>query len=353
MSVHVPQHMRINAADQALLKEAWQYIEPYFSTVINDFYQALQSDAVASKILAGKDIEHLKKAQQSHWQQAAHNGMDAAYQQRTVNMGKAHAVIGLDSSTFVMAYSFLAERFQQIIIAAHKPWQIKKVGPLMAVLNRMMFMDLSLSIHAYDKHMEQMANERVNKVLDEFHKQVGDSIGVITSAASELDSTAAVTVDQVGRSTQVAQTTVSSLAEATTKVEGLSEMAHNIDNVVQLIRAVADQTNLLALNASIEAARAGDAGKGFAVVADEVKKLSEEVSKATDEIASHLTQIQTSADASSASIHGLNDHVGAVRESLTEIERSMQEQKVATREIADSSTRIEQDAQQTAQRLRS
>ena len=59
-----------------------------------------------------------------------------------------------------------------------------------------------------------------------------------------------------------------------------------------LINDIASQTNLLALNATIEAARAGDAGKGFAVVASEVKSLATQTGKATEEIASQISEIQ-------------------------------------------------------------
>lgn len=76
-------------------------------------------------------------------------------------------------------------------------------------------------------------------------------------------------------------------------IKSLDVRVNAITNIVDTITSIANQTNLLALNASIEAARAGEAGRGFAVVAEEIRKLAEDSSKATEEIRSIVSNIQT------------------------------------------------------------
>ncbi|EFH12484.1 methyl-accepting chemotaxis protein [Pseudoroseomonas cervicalis] len=243
---------------------------------------------------------------------------------------------------------------------------------------------------AAEQARERAARERRAETLatlvHEFEAKVGDAVGIVSAAATELEATARAmsgtaedTMRQAGAVSEAAQQasggvqTVASAAEElaasigeisrqvsqATSVSGqaveraretdatvrvLAEGAGKIGEVVELITSIAAQTNLLALNATIEAARAGEAGKGFAVVASEVKNLASQTSRATDEIGAQIGQIQAATQQAVSAISGIAATIEEVSRITMAIAAAVEEQSAATGEIART---VQQTAQAT------
>jgi methyl-accepting chemotaxis protein len=122
--------------------------------------------------------------------------------------------------------------------------------------------------------------------------------------------------------------------ETAGSVRALDETARAIGEVVNLIRDIAAQTNLLALNATIEAARAGEAGRGFAVVASEVKSLASQTADATDRIVAQVGAIQSATGQVVGSIQTIADRMNAIENFANSVAVSIEQQAIATGEIA-------------------
>ncbi|MDR3517670.1 MAG: methyl-accepting chemotaxis protein [Azospirillaceae bacterium] len=160
------------------------------------------------------------------------------------------------------------------------------------------------------------------------------NVQTVAAATEELSSSTAEIGRQVVESSRIAAQAVQDARDTDKQVQALAAAAQKIGEVVSLINDIASQTNLLALNATIEAARAGEAGRGFAVVANEVKHLANQTANATGDIAAQVKSIQQATNDSVVAIRKIGATIGLIDEIATTIAAAVEEQGAATREIA-------------------
>ncbi|HTC96701.1 MAG TPA: methyl-accepting chemotaxis protein [Bradyrhizobium sp.] len=241
---------------------------------------------------------------------------------------------------------------------------------------------------AKDAEAKIERGRRVDNITREFEQMIGEIVGTVSSASTQLEASAGTLSATAVRSQELSTTVASASEEASTNVQSvasateelsssvneisrqvqesarmaseavgqargttervseLSKAATRIGDVVELINTIAGQTNLLALNATIEAARAGEAGRGFAVVASEVKALAEQTAKATGEIGQQINGIQAATQDSVNAIKEISGTIERLSEISSTIAAAVEEQGAATQEI---SRNVQQAAQGTQQ----
>jgi methyl-accepting chemotaxis protein len=229
---------------------------------------------------------------------------------------------------------------------------------------------------AVDADAKIRRGQRVDNITREFETLIGELVGSLSSASTQLEASAgnltstaeraqklttvvaaaseeastnvrsvasateemASSINEIGRQVQesarMATDAVDQARKTNDRVSELSKAAARIGDVVELINTIAGQTNLLALNATIEAARAGDAGRGFAVVASEVKALAEQTAKATGEIGQQISGIQVATEESVNAIKEISGTIEKLSEISSTIASAVEEQGAATQEIS-------------------
>jgi methyl-accepting chemotaxis protein len=173
-----------------------------------------------------------------------------------------------------------------------------------------------------------------SQTMSQAANETSINLETLAAASEELSASIAEISMQITQSTDIANGAAREAEETNQKIQGLAKASLKVGEVVQMITAIAEQTNLLALNATIEAARAGDAGKGFAIVAAEVKELANQTSSATESIGSQIAQIQSATQEAVDAIDGIGRTIGKVKEISVSVAAAIEEQDSATREIA-------------------
>ena len=178
--------------------------------------------------------------------------------------------------------------------------------------------------------------------------QMASSIRNIDEVAKSKKSLA----DGLARTAQEGQTQMDESVEA---IATLADKISEISDVVAVIEGISEQTSLLSMNAAIEAAHAGEHGKGFAVVAEEIRKLSENTSENTHQIADTISTIveqirhtrETNSEAGgyfqriTKEVFDVRDAFEEMIAGLGELTTGTQEMDKAVRSLVDGSRTVE------------
>jgi len=367
----------IDDATRTHLRQALTILDERLPTIIDKFYAMVgQYPHLARMVGDGKNIERLKKSQADHWRALMSGQFDDAYFARVTRIGEMHAKVGLEPRWYIGAYSMVLAELTSVL-NQHRRWGGRQEATSMiAAVQRAVFLDMEQAISVYLEALNRKSSEIRDRIAQDIEQHVRDAVGELGKSAVTLEETAESMAAAAEETTRQAATVAAASEQATTNVQtvaaaaeeltssiseiarqveissniarkgveeahrtdatvqGLSEAAQRIGEVVKLINDIAGQTNLLALNATIEAARAGEAGKGFAVVASEVKSLASQTARATEDITHQINTIQNAAGDTVGVIRGIGTTIEELNRVSGAIAAAVQEQGASTGEIA-------------------
>ncbi len=177
-------------------------------------------------------------------------------------------------------------------------------------------------------------------------RSVAEQAGTTAEAARKVDQMSTVTSEVAARGDERMEAMLSAMAN-------IEDASRHISQIIKVIDEIAFQTNLLALNAAVEAARAGVHGRGFAVVAEEVRNLAARSAKAAREttamIESTLSTVDHGARAANETaqaLHEIVENADRVRRLVRNISKASDEQARGLSEVDKSLEQIDRVTQQ-------
>ncbi len=134
----------------AQLQKAKHILEPAMDKMLDKFYSHILEEPELKPLFPDKSgIDRARSAQKKHWMDAMFKGeYDNSYYEKTSQIGRAHARIGLTPNWYIGGYNQMMCQFIELIYENYAE-KDESVVSLIQTVSKIIFLDMDLVIHCY------------------------------------------------------------------------------------------------------------------------------------------------------------------------------------------------------------
>jgi hypothetical protein len=231
----IEERLRFLEIDQEVIKElsiAKQLIEPELDQILQKFYSHLLDEPQVKRVFADdKSIDRAREAQKNHWLQTLFGGkFKSSYFNKTEQIGRAHARVGLTPNWYIGGYSKMLVQFiRHVEVVA--PREGRDAGPLIEAICKAVFLDLDLVIHCY----LEAKDESMLEILGRATEFTADTDQLITEL-SVLTAQVETSTDAISKDAKENDRHTSQLASLGMHVDALAGKVKQIEERISQLK---------------------------------------------------------------------------------------------------------------------
>lgn len=172
------------------LRNAKDILEPAMDDMLDRFYSHLLKEPDLRALFVDKEsIERARLAQKNHWLTTLFDGkFDTAYFEKTAQIGRAHARIGLTPNWYIGGYCEMLGQFIELISKNYSD-RGKSAARIIQAVSKAVFLDMDLVVHCY-LDVKDSSMRQILRRATQFTADVTQLSNDLSATATQIEATA-------------------------------------------------------------------------------------------------------------------------------------------------------------------
>ena len=220
------------------LRKAKDIVEPVMDKILDRFYSYIRNEPDLQTLFVDEDtINRERSAQKNHWLTLFDGKYDRKYFERTIQIGRAHAQVGLTLDLYIGGHCLMFGQFVDVISDKYSD-RGELAAQIIQAVSKVIFLDMDLVIHCYLDDKDSTMRHILRRATD-FRADVWTFSDDLNAIATQIKATAeTLSAEAKG---QLGNTSI----KVDTQSEHVGDENKRIDELLAQVEQLSRQTTQL------------------------------------------------------------------------------------------------------------